>query len=160
MAILLGLPHSDMQSDSSPRRILLAEDNDADAMLVEEALRRHGIDSELIRAKDGERAIEFVEAFERDGEMAVPQLFILDLHLPKHDGLEIMQRIRAGLRCRETPIIVLSGSDAPKDREAVQKHSAIYFRKPSDLDCYLQLGAIVREVVSCPVPKGIADVSR
>jgi len=147
-----------MQSASSPSRILLAEDNDADALIVEEALRQHAIDFELVRAKDGEHAIALVEALERDSEIPVPQLFILDLHLPKRDGLEIIQRIRAGLRCREIPIVAMSASEAPRDREAVRMHSAIYFLKPSNLDSYLLLGAVVREAVSCQGHKGIVDV--
>jgi CheY-like chemotaxis protein len=116
-----------MQSAKSPSRILLAEDNDADALIVEEALRQHAIDFELVRARDGEHAIEIVEALERDADLPVPQLFILDLHLPKCDGLEIIRKIRAGLRCREIPIVALSASDAPKDKEAVRNHSAVYF---------------------------------
>src|SRR5579862_4485099 len=139
-----------MPSASSPSRILLAEDNDVDAMIVEETLRQHGIDYELVRAKDGAHAIDLLEAFERDAEIPVPHLFILDLHLPKYDGLKIIRKIRAGLRCHEIPIVALSASDAPEDREEVRNHSAIFFRKPSDLDSYLELGIVVRDVVRQP----------
>ena len=154
-----SLAQNHMQSPSSPCRILLAEDNDADALLVEEALRQHAIDFELVRARDGKHAIDFVEALESDAGMPVPQLFILDLHLPKCDGLEIIQKIRAGLRCRDIPIVAMSASDAPKHREAVRNHSAIYFRKPSDLESYLILGVVVREAVNCQGPKGITNVA-
>jgi CheY-like chemotaxis protein len=135
-----------MQSVSSPCRILLAEDNDADAMIVEEALTRHAIACELVRVRDGEHAVDLVEAFERLVEKPVPDLFILDLHLPKYEGLEIIRRIRMGPRCQGIPIVVLSGSDSAKDREAVRSHSAIYFRKPADLESYLELGTVVREL--------------
>jgi len=130
-----------------PSRILLAEDNDPDAMIVEEALRHHAIDYELVRVKDGKDALDLVEALERDAESPAPHIFILDLHLPKHDGLKIIQKIRAGPRCREIPIVALSASDVPKDREDVQSHSAIFFRKPSDLDSYMELGTVVRDLV-------------
>ena len=131
------------QAANSPSRILLAEDNDAGALVVEEALRPHRIDFELVRAKDGEHAI--------------------DLHFPKRGGLEIIhgleiiQKIRTGLRCREIPMVGLSVSGAPKDRDAVRKHSAIFFRTPGGLDSKLALGAVVQEAVSSQGARGVAD---
>lgn len=140
-------------------RIFLAEDNDADAIIVEEALRRHSIDYELVRTEDGKDALDLVETLERDAEIPAPHVFILDLHLPKCDGLEIIQKIRASLRCREIPIIALSASDAPNDRAEVRRHSAIYFRKASDLDIFLELGMVVRGIVCDQPGKGIPNVT-
>ena len=64
-----------MQSANWPSRILLAKDNDADAMIAEEALRQHVIDYELVRAKDGEHALNLVEALVRDAEIPAPASF-------------------------------------------------------------------------------------
>src|SRR5580658_6997163 len=158
LPVLIGQVRSLMQSASSPSRIILAEDNDADAMMLEEALQRHSVDYELVRAKDGEHALDLVEALESDAGQPAPALFILDLHLPRRDGLEVIQRIRTGPRCREIPIVALSGSDAPKDRENVQRHAVTYFRKPSDFDSYLKLGIVVKEAISGPLRKDLRGV--
>jgi len=143
-----------MHPASSPIRILLAEDNDADAMIVEEALRSHSIEYEFVRVKDGRAALDLVSALEADPAMPVPHVIVLDLHLPKHDGLEIIRKIRSGPRCRELPIIALSASDSPAEINSVRQHSAIYFRKRSDFDSYMTLGAVVRDVVRDGSRKG------
>src|SRR5665213_2160202 len=136
-----------MESYSSSIRVFLAEDNDADAMIVGEVLRTHPADYELVRVKDGEAALDFVATLEDSPTLPTPHIFVLDLHLPKHDGLEIIKVIRASLRCRALPIIALSASDSPQELERVESHSAIYFRKPSDFESYMKLAAVVQNVI-------------
>jgi len=129
--------------------ILLAEDNLADVELVREALEDRAIGFELHVVEDGERAIDFIERIDRDSALHCPRLFLLDLHLPKRDGAEVLRCLRASERCGQTPVLILTSSDSPKDRETAARNAALhYFRKPSSLEQYLQLGDVVKNIVA------------
>jgi CheY-like chemotaxis protein len=72
----------------------------------------------------------------------------LDLNLPQTDGHELFASIRACSVCADSPVIILTSSDAPRDRDRARALGAsVYFRKPSDLLEFLQLGAIVRQLI-------------
>lgn len=73
---------------------------------------------------------------------------MLDLNLPIVDGPEVLREFRKHPACADTPVIVISSSYAIKDREPLAQFGiARYFRKPSDLDEFMKLGAIVKEVI-------------
>lgn len=125
--------------------ILLAEDNVADAFLVREALEEHDLDYELRVLNDGEEALAFIDEVEKDSTHPCPELFLLDLHLPKYDGDSILERLRTSKRCGDTPVILLSSSDAPQDHARAQMHAAVrYFRKPADLTEFMKLGKVIK----------------
>lgn len=127
--------------------ILLAEDNKADVFLVRTALEEEGLNCELRVLCDGEEALQFLDQLEHQ-EATHPALIILDLNMPKHSGEEVLIRVRENRRFRSLPVIVLTSSDYPKDKERVQLLGiAHYFRKPDDLQEYMKLGAVVRELV-------------
>ena len=129
-------------------KILLAEDNLGDVLLVERALREHDISHELHVAKDGAEAIEYVSKMGSPGEPPCPDLMLLDLNLPKIDGVEVLRQFRKHPSCLLTPVIVVTSSDAQKDRAGMADLGvAHYFRKPSDLEDFMTLGEIVRQVV-------------
>jgi len=128
--------------------ILLAEDSAADVGIVRLALRDQNLDHVLHVARDGEEAINFIERMDRDRKQPGLDLLLLDMHLPRYSGEQILKRLRSTERCAQTPVIVMSSSIAPEDRDRAQKHAAlIYFSKPSRLDEFIQLGAIVRDVL-------------
>jgi two-component system, chemotaxis family, response regulator Rcp1 len=129
--------------------ILLAEDNSADVELVREALQDRAIAHELHVVEDGERAIDFIERIDRDATLQCPKLFLLDLHLPKRDGEEVLRRLRASERCGQTPVVILTSSDSPLDRETAARNAALhYFRKPSTLEQFMQLGDVVKDIIT------------
>jgi CheY-like chemotaxis protein len=129
-------------------RIVLAEDNPADVRLVREAPRQHKVKCELAVLSDGEQMITFIRNLDLDASVPCPDLLLLDLHLPKHDGNEILIHLRASERCGQTRVIVLTSSDAPADHQTAEKNSALhYFRKPSSLGQFLKLGGIVKDVL-------------
>jgi len=133
--------------------ILLAEDNSADIELVREALEDRAIAFELQVVEDGERAMDFIERIDRDSTLRCPKVFLLDLHLPKRNGEEILRRLRASERCGQTPVVILTSSDSPSDRETATRNAAIhYFRKPSTLEQYMQLGDVVENIISLNAP--------
>lgn len=128
-------------------KILLAEDNPADVFLIRIALEEHGVEVPLQVAADGREVLQILHQQE-----TVPtdhlQLIILDLNLPRHDGIEILQRLRETERLSAVPVVVLTSSDSPRDRiVASQLGAACYLRKPSNLDQFLSLGAVFKELL-------------
>jgi CheY-like chemotaxis protein len=129
--------------------ILLAEDNSADVELVREALLDRAIAYELHVVEDGERAIDFIDRIDCDSTLDCPRVFLLDLHLPKRNGEEVLRRLRASERCGQTPVVILTSSDSPVDRDTATRNAALhYFRKPSTLEQYMQLGDVVRDIIT------------
>jgi CheY-like chemotaxis protein len=132
---------------SRPIQIFLAEDNSGDVELVREALQEHHIAYHLQVASDGAEVKGYLARLGDPGA-ACPDLVLMDLNLPKAHGFELFELFRANERCGRIPVIVVTSSSAPKDRErAVALGAARYFRKPSELAEYMQLGSLIREVV-------------
>ena len=133
---------------ASPQYILLAEDNAADVLLVREALANRQVPLDLQLVEDGEQAIAFLQRIDRDLTLACPSLLLLDLHLPKRNGEEVMRSLRASERCGRTPVVILTSSDSPGDRDKARKGAALhYFRKPSTLQQFMELGDIVKDII-------------
>jgi len=132
-----------------PSQIVLAEDNPADVGLVREALREHQIRCDLRVISDGEEVVSFIDRLDLDAKHPCPDLLLLDWYLPKRDGIEILKHLRASQRCSQTPVVILTSSDSPQDRENAEQNAAIhYFRKPISLGQFMQLGSIVKQVIS------------
>src|SRR5215831_10919455 len=130
-------------------QIVVAEDNPADVTLVRMALREAGLTCAVTVVDDGEKAISLIEQLDEDSSAPAIDLLLLDLHLPKREGADILSRLRSTERNAQTPVIVMTASDAPKDHETAQKYAAIhYFRKPNSLGEFMQLGAIARGVLA------------
>jgi CheY-like chemotaxis protein len=128
-------------------RILLAEDNPADVFLIRIALEEHGVDVPLQVAADGREVLQILFQQETPNIDQL-RLIILDLNLPRHDGIEILQRLRETEQLARIPVVVLTSSDSPRDRiVASQLGAARYLRKPSNLDQFLSLGAVFKEIL-------------
>jgi CheY-like chemotaxis protein len=98
--------------------ILLVEDNPADAELCIRALRKHNLANELIWVKDGAEALDFLfeaGAYANSNGRDALKVILLDLRLPKIDGLEVLRRIRADERTRKIPVVVLTSSQEDLD---------------------------------------------
>ena len=137
-----------MGTQERPYHILLAEDSAADVGIVRIALRDQNFDHILHVARDGEEAIAFIEKADRDSKAPGPDLLLLDMHLPRYSGEQILQRLRSTERYAQTPVVVMTSSASPEDQEHAQKNAALfYFRKPSRLDEFIRLGGIVRDIL-------------
>jgi chemotaxis family two-component system response regulator Rcp1 len=135
-------------NSTTPARILLAEDNPSDVLLVREALREQKIDCVLHTIADGEAAMNYIDQLDLDSKSPCPDLLLIDLHLPKRDGQEIIRRLRASERCGQVPVIVLTGSYSPDDRQAAEKNAVLhYFRKSPSIDTFMEIGALVRQAL-------------
>ena len=116
--------------------ILLVEDREADEVLTLRALRKHNIVNKVVVARDGEEAVDYLFGtgpYAGRDVADAPQLILLDLKLPKLDGLEVLKRIRDNERTRYIPVVVLTSSKQDEDVLASYRHGAnSYVRKPVD----------------------------
>src|SRR5689334_5033280 len=136
-----------------PYHILLAEDSAADVGIVRIALRDQNLNHILHVARDGEEAIAFIEKADNDAKAPGPDLLLLDMHLPKYDGEAVFKRLRSTEHYAQIPVVVMTSSDAPQDHDRARRHAALfYFRKPSRLEEFIQLGLIVREILTRKKP--------
>ena len=112
------------------------------------ALGKHDLDCKVIVVEDGQAALHFMEEADADDEIGCPDLVLLDLNLPRAAGSRVLTRIRQSSRCAGIPIIIITSSDSPLDRESAARLGATgYFQKPGDLAGFMQLGRIVREAL-------------
>ena len=130
-----------------PLHIILAEDNEADVILVRQALETHGISHQLYVLRDGYDAIQFVSRIGTSADAPLPDILLLDLNLPKVDGVDVLREFRNHPQCADTPVIIMSSSGMERNHSRMEGlRISRYFQKPFDLDEFMNLGAIVREV--------------
>jgi CheY-like chemotaxis protein len=137
------------QERAMPLNVLLVEDNPPDVFLVRQALREHGLEFALHEISDAEEALAYIDRMGDEVQTPCPDVVLLDLNIPKGDGLELLEAVRNSLKCPKVPIIVISSSAAPQDHSRVTQGGATrYFRKPIELDQFLKLGSLVTEVLN------------
>jgi len=124
------------------RAILLVEDNPDDEALTLRALKKHNITNQVVVAHDGAEALEYLfgtgRYADRDMEL-MPQLILLDLKLPKLDGLEVLRQLRADDRTRLLPVVVLTSSTEERDLvESYRLGANSYVRKPVDFTQFVE----------------------
>ena len=128
--------------------ILLAEDNAADVYLIQEALNEHRVDYTMRVASDGGEVLRIISHEGPDFPDGELGLIILDLNLPRHDGIEILGRLRLISGLSHVPVVVLTSSDSPRDRQmATDLGATMYLRKPSSLEQFLGLGAVFKKLL-------------
>lgn len=118
--------------------ILLVEDNPDDVELTLRALRKEGLAAEVVVARDGAEALDFVfsqgEWADRDPRRR-PAVILLDLKLPRVDGLEVLRRLRSDRRTRLLPVVVLTSSREETDlKDSYSLGANSYIRKPVDFE--------------------------
>uniref|UniRef100_A0A831TZJ2 Response regulator n=1 Tax=Geobacter metallireducens TaxID=28232 RepID=A0A831TZJ2_GEOME len=120
------------------RHILLIEDNPDDEILTLRALRKHNIATEITVARDGVEALDYLFAADAQGghvAASLPSLVLLDLKLPKVDGLEVLRRIRSDERTRLLPVVIFTSSNEEQDiLECHNLGANSYIRKPVDFN--------------------------
>ena len=130
----------------SGTRVVLIEDNPADVLLVREAIRERGLQVDLIFYPDVPEAIAGL------GNPAnpLPDAILIDLNLPKGDGMTVIKAVRASERLREVPLAILTSSQSPRDLEQARRLKVTeYIHKPSTLDEFLaKVGNAIYELLS------------
>jgi CheY-like chemotaxis protein len=130
------------------KTILLVEDNPDDEALTLRALRKAGVRNAVVVARDGVEALDYLlgtGAYAGRDLAVMPQVILLDLKLPRIDGLEVLKRLRANERTKLLPVVILTSSTEDQDRIAGYRLGAnSYVRKPVDfsqfVDAVRQLG--------------------
>jgi CheY-like chemotaxis protein len=141
---------------SSTVFIALVEDQPDDEVLTLRALKKNGIANEIVVLRDGVEALEFL----LDPAKPLPQVVLLDLKLPRVDGLEVLRRIRSEPRTQVLPVVILTSSNEERDLiEGYRLGANSYVRKPVDFN---QFTEAVRQLglywlVLNQIPPGIAS---
>lgn len=125
--------------------ILLAEDNGAAVRLLQECFAELHFDHELDVAEDGESALEKARKAGHAGGPPCPDVFILDLGLPRVDGVEVLRAFRSNEQCTHTPVVVFTSSVSPADRAFAESLKGVYFReKPLLFEECLDVGHFIK----------------
>ncbi len=130
--------------------ILIADDDDGHAYLIEDNLRRGGVDTTFLRFNDGQEVLDFL--FGRTTEPAFhadqPYLVLLDIRMPKVDGVSVLQQIKADPKLHKLPVIMLTTTDDPREVDRCHQLGCnVYVHKPVSFDAFAhaiaQLGRFV-----------------
>jgi CheY-like chemotaxis protein len=122
--------------------ILIVEDDDGHARLTEKNLRRAGIKNEMLRFKDGQEILDFLfrKGEGRKRENQVAYLLLLDIRIPKIDGVEVLRQIKQDGEMRKIPVIMLTTMDDPREVEAChQLGCSHYIVKPVAYDKFAEV---------------------
>lgn len=122
--------------------LLLVEDNADDEALTLRALHKHNLANEIVVARDGQEALDYLfgegQYSDRDTSI-LPQVILLDLNLPKVDGLQVLERLRAEPRTRYVPVVILTSSNQEQDMiRSYDLGANSYVRKPVDFEQFLE----------------------
>ncbi len=124
------------------KTLLLVEDNPDDELLTIRALRKHNLANEIVVARDGQQALDYLFGegeYEGRPPEELPQVILLDLKLPKVDGLQVLERIRADERTRSIPVVVLTSSNEERDiLRSYDLGANSYVRKPVNFEQFLE----------------------
>lgn len=120
--------------------ILLVEDNEGDILLTKEALNQGKIINTISVVKDGKEAINYMEKNAPYIESLLPDLILLDINLPKMNGHEVLQNLKANNKFKQIPVIMFTTSSAERDiLKSYKNYANCYITKPVEVDDFLEV---------------------
>lgn len=129
-------------SESKPARIIVIEDNPADVKLLRFSLDELGEAYELAVLTDGEEALAYISGHQADSPAPDPCVIVLDLHLPRYDGLAVLRTLRASPNLSHVRVAVVTSSASPREEAQVRALGVrLYRKKPLLLEHFMELGA-------------------
>jgi len=132
----------------SSKVILLVEDNPDDELLTLRALKKTGVQNEVVVARDGVEALDYLfasGAYSGRDPAVMPQLILLDLKLPRVGGLEVLKRLRSNERTRLLPVVILTSSREQRDMlEGYGLGANSYVRKPVNFEQFVKAVELLR----------------
>ncbi|TLQ42987.1 response regulator [Streptomyces marianii] len=131
-------------SATKPIEVLLVEDDPGDELMTREAFEDNKIGNTLHVVRDGEEALDFLYRRGAHQDAPRPDLILLDLNLPKYDGRQVLERIKADSELTHIPVVVLTTSAAEEDiLRSYRLHASAYVTKPVDLEQFI---AAIRKI--------------
>jgi CheY-like chemotaxis protein len=125
---------------ADPMMIVLVEDDDGHATLVERNLGRSGVVNPLVRLKDGQEALDFLRARNGDSvRKTQPILLLLDIKMPRVDGFEVLRQVKADPETALVPVIMLTTTDDPREvKRCYELGCSVYITKPVDYQAFVE----------------------
>jgi len=136
-----GQPGTSHPAPGQSVSIVLIEDDDGHATLIERNLRRAGLTNGFTRFSDGQEALDyfFSDSSAAAREELPPSVILLDLKMPRIDGLEVLRRLKADRRTASLPVIVLTTTDDPREIERCYELGCnVYVTKPVEYDAFIE----------------------
>ncbi|MEV0195452.1 response regulator [Nonomuraea sp. NPDC050691] len=133
-----------MNEEGRPIEVLLVEDDPGDVLLTREAFEFNKVRNRLHVVNDGEQAMAFLRREERYRDVPRPDLVLLDLNLPRMDGMEVLREVKEDQDLRTIPIVILTTSEAEEDiLQGYRLHANAYVTKPVDFEQFIR---VVRQI--------------
>jgi CheY-like chemotaxis protein len=115
--------------------IVVVEDDDGHAALIEKNLRRAGLTNEMVRLRDGQEALDFFSNAERTNRCVV----LLDIKMPRVDGTEVLRSLKSNPQTASTPVVILTTTDDPREIErCYELGCSVYITKPVDYERFVE----------------------
>lgn len=126
--------------------ILLVEDNEGDILLTLEALKQARISNVIDVVKDGDKALKYLYKEGEFKDSATPDLILLDINLPKIDGIEVLNHIKKDEKLMVIPVVMLTTSDSEKDiLKSYQNHANCYITKPVNFSNFMEVIQTIKD---------------
>lgn len=127
-------------NSAEPIQILMVEDNEGDVVLTTQALKAAKVGNNINVVQDGVEALAFLRREDPYADAPVPDLILLDLNLPRKDGREVLEEIKADPLLRRIPVVVLTSSKAEQDiAQAYDLHANCYVTKPVGIKTLMEV---------------------
>lgn len=134
------------ESKSGPIEILLVEDNEGDAFLTQIAFEQAKLSNNIQVAKDGEEALKLIKKIDQHKDAASPDLILLDINMPKKNGIEVLKELKNSDEYKRIPVIMLTSSTADQDIvESYGHHANGYIVKPVDVSQLQQVVSAIED---------------
>lgn len=133
-------------ADHAKPVIMLVEDNPADLRLTQEVLEEAAFDHHLLVARDGEQALAMLRGTPPHSDLPLPDIVLLDLNIPRKNGLEVLRTMKQDARLKRIPVLILSTSRAETDFVAAyEAHANAFVTKPTDWGEFAELARLIRD---------------
>jgi CheY-like chemotaxis protein len=135
---------------SENAQIVIVEDNAADVLLIRKALDEKGFSYILTRFEDGEEALHALCPDTGESSIDAPDVIVLDLNVPRCEGIDLLRQIRETPRLHDVPVAILTSSESPLDKRRAEDFGADrYILKPAELDAFFaEVGGEIKELLA------------
>ena len=127
-------------------KILLVEDNEGDIVLTMQALKKANVTNGINVAKDGDEALRYLKKKGHFSNAETPDLILLDINLPKIDGMEVLAEIKNDEHLKTIPVVMLTTSDSENDIiQSYNNHANCYITKPVDFKKFIEVVQTIKD---------------